>query len=355
MVRPLYAFNVTVRSAKLGYTVIMNNAPINPEPLLKMGTAFWLSKVIAAAVQFEIFTKISDGHTTIAALSKALSMDDRSLRTILNACVATGLLKKNIEGYLNTELSDAFLVKGRPNYFGDLILMQGTRLYEAWGHLEETLRTGAPPKELFSAMRKDDSLSKLFTSAMHNNAVGTAAQAASKLDLNRFHKLMDVGGGSGAYAITFAQRNPQLSAFVVELPTVCKVADSYISQAALDGRVSTYPADIFRDAFPSGCDLALVSQVIHSFSPDECETLLRKIFSALSPKGMIIINEFFLNDDETSPMFSALFAVNMLLESENGVAYTRKAVATWLESAGFTDIQREDLPGPSGLLIATKK
>ncbi|SEH31193.1 methyltransferase [Magnetospirillum fulvum] len=332
----------------------MSDQKLTPEPLMKIATAFQASKVLALATYFDVFSSISGGVNTCHRLSSETGIDVRSLRSILNACSAIDILKKDGDIYSNSDLAETFLVRGKSSYFGDMIVMQGTRLYDAWGELESVMRLGHPSADIFGTIRNDPVTAKIFTAAMHNNALGPARQLAAKVDLQFSRVLMDIGGGSGAYSLSLAKAFPNISAYVVDLPNVCLIADEYIAASSLGERVRTYPADIFVDVLPDSCDVALLSQVLHSYSSLECEGLISRIYDILPQGGTIIVHEFFMDDDGSGPPFPALFAVNMLLESERGTSYSRKEVASWLRSVGFLDVRREDFAGPSGILIATK-
>ena len=97
--------------------------PITPEPIMRMANGLWFSQTLSAAVELELFTKIAKGINTVKAMAASLATDRRPIEALLNACVALELLAKDDQVYRNTELSDTFLVQGRPNYCGDSVIM----------------------------------------------------------------------------------------------------------------------------------------------------------------------------------------------------------------------------------------
>ena len=333
----------------------MSRSPVTPERIMQMASAYWQTKVLSTAVELAVFTHLAGGAATCAELAAAAGVPARGLRVVLNACVALGLLAKAGDRYANTAESDAFLVKGRPGYYGDMIIMHGTRLYDVWRHLGPAVRSGTPPEILFDHMYQCPETATGFIAAMHNNAGGSARHLAAAVDCAAFHALMDLGGGSGAYAIALAERYPQLRACVVDAPAVCAIAEGYIRASSSRERITTFGADIRTGPLPAGCDLALLSQVLHGCGEADGRRIVATVYDALESGGMLVINEFFLDEDETGPLFSALFAVNMFLETAEGTSHTRRRVSQWLTDAGFCDIAAIDLHGPSSVLTARKR
>jgi hypothetical protein len=94
------------------------------------------------------------------------------------------------------------------------------------------------------------------------------------------------------------------------------------------------------DELPKGCDLALLSAIIHQNSPMQNLDLYRKIFQALEPGGMLMIRDHIMKENRTWPPAGAVFAINMLVGTEGGDTYTFEEVKTALETAGFVDIRQ---------------
>lgn len=61
----------------------------------------------------------------------------------------------------------------------------------------------------------------------------------------------------------------------------------------------------------------------HIYSPEENQALYRRVYSALSPGGRLIMQDAFLHDREgLYPEEASLFAVSMLLFMERGNTYS---------------------------------
>lgn len=61
-----------------------------------------------------------------------------------------------------------------------------------------------------------------------------------------------------------------------------------------------------------------------------------------------------MNDERTEPLNGLLFAVNMLVNTEQGDTFSFNEIKGWLEDAGFRDARTVEAPGPSPLVLAAK-
>ena len=111
---------------------------------------------------------------------------------------------------------------------------------------------------------------------------------------------------------------------------------------------------MLRDPLGKNYDLVLVSAICHMFSPAENRDLFERAFNALAPKGQIVVQDFILEPNKTAPRAAALFSLNMLVGTRAGSSYSEPEYATWLRDAGFNDVRRVRLPGPSGLMIGVR-
>ena len=202
--------------------------------------------------------------------------------------------------------------------------------------------------------KRSDDYTEAFIAAMHKNASFRANLVARVLDLTKTKKMLDVGGGSGAYSIAFARANKDLRSDVFDLSTVVPLTKKYIAQSGIGDRVATRIGDMLKDDFGSGYDLVLFSAICHMFSPDGNIHIFKKSFKALNPGGQIVMQDYVMGRDKTSPLGGALFAVNMLVGTMGGSTYSEDEYREWLETVGFTDIKKIALPGPTALMVGKK-
>jgi predicted O-methyltransferase YrrM len=229
-----------------------------------------------------------------------------------------------------------------------MAMLHTARLWHRWSGLTECVRTGtATPEE------RGAESTEAFIAAMHNNARQRAAQLAQAVAAGA-SRMLDVGGGSGAYAIAFAQANPQLRAEVFDQPAVLAIAQRHIREAGLEDRISTRVGDLRSGEFGGGYDLVLVSAICHMLAPDENRDLLARVYRALAQGGCVAIQDFLLRADKTGPRAGALFSLNMLVNTRGGASYSEEEYTAWLREAGFEDVRRVPLAGPAGVLVARR-
>jgi ubiquinone/menaquinone biosynthesis C-methylase UbiE len=296
-----------------------------------------------------------EGGRTAAELSLLLSIPVRSLERLLNANVALGFLEKMGDNYCNSQTAQSYLVGDSPDYMGDFVTLAGTHGFSKWTRFTHCVKNNAPLEDLEADYKQNEERMQHFTRAMHNNAKGTARFLSSLPIWEDCSRLVDVGGGSGVYCITLAERFPHLHATLIDFPPVCKVARKYVDSSASKGRITVLEGDALRDQIRESGDVVLVSQVLHGMSDCQCETLLRQCYDSTTPGGKIIVHEFLADDSKVGPLYSTLFALNMLMTTPEGDAYTRSTVAGWLEHVGYRDISFHQTHGPSTFVIGHKK
>ena len=112
---------------------------------------------------------------------------------------------------------------------------------------------------------------------------------------------------------------------------------------------------MLHDPLGENYDLVLLSAICHMFSPEENRELLRRAYRALAPKGQLVVQDFILEPNKTAPRAAALFSLNMLVSTRAGSSYSEPEYESWLKASGFSDVRRVRLPGPTGLMIATRE
>jgi len=141
---------------------------------------------------------------------------------------------------------------------------------------------------------------------------------------------------------------------MLDLGDVVPLAEDHIRKAGLGDRIAVRQGDMLRDSLGKNYDLVLVSAICHMFSPEENQRLFQRAYEALAPRGRFVVQDFILDASKTAPRAAALFSLNMLVGTKAGSSYSEPEYAAWLRSAGFSDVKRVQLPGPSGLMIGVR-
>ncbi|WP_406692009.1 methyltransferase [Saccharopolyspora sp. ID03-671] len=340
-----------------------NANEVSQQPLLDLTTGFMRFKTFAAAVELDVFTRLSGGReVTAEEFAAEIGLQQRPADILLPALVALDLLDKRDGRYRNSAMAEEFLVKGKPYFFGGFVQFYDRGLYPGWEQLVNSLRTNRsmfvdPEQQQDTVFAPNDFMMNFFWEAMHALAGYTGKELGAAYDFSRHQRLLDVGGGSGGIPIELCSRVPGLSAGVYELPHVCTVVERKIAEAGLDDVIDAVPGDFTTDeTLPGGYDVMLLSQVMHCGDEKTNRELLDKCFAALEPGGSVLICELLLDPDRTGPANAAVMGLNMLVSHAGGQNYSEAEYQDWLADAGFVDLEviRINAAGADGAVIGRK-
>jgi predicted O-methyltransferase YrrM len=201
---------------------------------------------------------------------------------------------------------------------------------------------------------RGDAWLEAFIAAMHARATGQAPKVAAAVGLSGVSRVLDVGGGSGVFAMAFARAQEGLEATVFDLPNVVPLTRGYVKEAGLGNRVDVVTGDYLRDDLGSGFDLVFLSAIVHSNSERENALLIGKCAKALSPGGRVVVQDFIMEEDRTRPSSGAMFALNMLVATATGDTFTEGEVRGWMEEAGLGEVRRKDTEFGTTLMTGRK-
>ncbi len=325
------------------------DAGMLPEDVRQSANGFRESRVLLTAIELDVFTALGQGAVAADVAGK-LGTDPRATESLLNALVALDLVEKRDGTFTNGAVARRYLMEGA-EHDARAALMHTVHLWPRWSTLTECVREGTSVT-LGAQEGRPDAWTEAFIAAMHHNASVRAPLVVNAVGTEGVRRLLDVGGGSGAYSIAFAQAGEDVTAEILDVASVLPITRRHIDEAGLTGRITTRAGDLHDDGYGSDFDLVFLSAVCHMLGPDENRAMLRRAFEALAPSGRVVIQDFILDADKTGPRTGALFALNMLVGTRAGGSYSEEEYAEWLTGVGFRDVRRVRIPGPTDLMIA---
>lgn len=264
--------------------------------------------------------------------------------------------------YTNVPATEAFLVKDAKYDFGDYLRLQiDKQMYPFMDHLASAVK-GTQSKQRFvdySDWFSDPEEARLYTESQHSGSVGPARSLCKIIPdvLSNASTLLDIGGGSGGFSMTLAQKFPNLHATVLDFPNVCKVGEEFVSNAesSLHERVTFLPGNALTTEYPKNQDMTLMSYISGSISGDDLSKMYSDAFECMSPGGTVVVHDFMVEDSRDGPPLAALWACQHMIFTPGGVSLTPSFVSKQLELAGFEDIQVcAMIPGLTKAVIARK-
>ena len=342
----------------------MSSQTPTPDSILQTGFGFWNSKVLLTAVEFGVFTTLSERRLTGAELGGELGLHPRGIADFFDALVAMKFLDREGDGpvakYHNTPAGALYLDEKSPRYVGGILVMLNARLFKYWNDLPEALRTGKPQNEekhgqkgIFESLYAELPKLEQFLGAMTGISRINFEAFAAKFDLSRYKTLCDVGGATGLLCIEAAKKHPHLQCESFDLPAVAPVAQRHIAAAGLTDRVAVASGDFFKDPLPKA-DVITMGMILHDWNLEKKMQLIRKAYDALPEGGAFVAIEALIDDARRENVQGLLMSLNMLIEFGDAFDYTGADFRGWCSEVGFKRFEVIHLAGPSSAAVAYK-
>ena len=327
---------------------------VTPERIMQFAWGYIPPLVLEAAIRHHVFDVLDSGPKTVQQLSAETHASERGLTAIANALVGLNFLAKDAQGrYSLTPESAAFLVSTKPGFQGGIIRHCSEQLIPKFLSLNQIVATGKP----IEAVNQESTGGEFFhefVTDIFPTSYPAALALARHLNLNSPVRALDLAAGSGVWGIALAQSSPHVTVTAVDWPEVIPVTRSTAARFGLSERFAFVEGDLLNADFGTDHAVATLGHILHSEGRERSRALLAKVFRALAPGGAIAIAEFLVNPDRTGPIGSLLFAVNMLVNTDEGDTFSFEEISAWLTEAGFTNARTLEAPGPSPLVLATK-
>jgi len=268
----------------------------------------------------------------------------RAVYALLSALVELGVLAEGENRFrLLEEHRGPLLDRSHTDYVGGLVVHR-FELIRKWGRMPEILKTGSP---IDDEPTQGPEGKETFIYSMRR-LTKPGVRAVADLLLSRLPEnphILDIGGGPGTYAEAFTEGGARVT--VLDLPEVIELMKEHLAAAG----VSAYGGD-FNEGLPEGpFDAVYLGSVSHIYGPEENQALIQRVAESLAPGGLIAIRDFIRGVSKGA----ALFAVNMVVNTESGDTYTEEEYRGWLNAAGFEGIEVLPIPGRDTYFILARK
>ncbi len=330
----------------------MKELELTPESIREIAAGFQRSRVLLTAYELGVFSAVGKGRESSQNVAQTLGTDWRATDRLMNALAAMGFLEKEDGAFRNSPSAAKFLLPSSPDYLSGL--MHTVHLWNTWSTLTEAVRLGTSVAPHRRRRAESTAWTAAFIAAMNDRARKQAPVVASQMEIREGMRILDVGGGSGAFTAAFVRARKGVTATVFDLPVVLPLTERYLSAEGLMDRIDLVGGDYTRDDLPAGYDLVFLSAIIHSNSQDQNRKLIRKCARALNPKGTVVVQDFIMDDSRTNPPGGTLFALNMLVGTPAGDTFTESEIREWMEEAGLSDIGRVETPFGSAQMRGRK-
>ena len=322
---------------------------MNGNPILAAVFDSWRISVITTACRLGVFSRLEGHKMSLEELARDTDCVPRLLEALLDACVSMGLLRHEEGTYFNSHLSSAYLVEDRPLYLGHILEVQA-RGAARWNQLLDVMRTG----EVATVPNEVDEQDPIFTLAMNDLGAHNEAEAlAAAVDLSCCRTLLDVGCGSGIYAIALCRHFPQIAATLIDREQVLRTTKELVDASGLADRIHLRPGDMTVTTIPGDVDAVLLSDSLY-FDPAVSMHILESVRAALNTDGTLIIRGYYHDPGGSESLFGAIFRLNLLLFNPERTPPTVRDISSQLTQVGFRNVRWFALTERSSCFVGIK-
>ena len=324
-----------------------------PQHIMEMVWGFAPPLIAEAALNTGVFDAMDAGAKTAAQIGEKTGSSPRGISILLDGLVGIGLVRRRGETFTLAPDAAAFLVHSKPAFVGGLMKHVSGQLIASWMGLGESVRTGRPNRPVNQESIGSEFFAQ-FVEDIFNMSFASATVAADVLlkGADGDISVLDIAAGSGVWGIALARKHSAVRVTAVDWQNVTPITRRVAAQHNVAERFTYVEGDILQADLGSGHHIATLGHILHSEGEARSRVLLQRVHAAMAPGGKIVIGEFLPDEGRRGPALPLIFAVNMLVNTDEGSTYTFKQIATWLKEAGFRRPRLLKVPGPSPLVLA---
>ncbi len=306
---------------------------------------FAYSQVLRAFVESGLFDVLQDGPLTVAAIAPRLGLSESATLTLLRAGRALMLAEEPAPGqWMLGEQGAVFaanpgvqaMVRHHRLLYADLAdplallradRQEPTALSRFWtyaGALHGASERGTDTAEY----------SQLMAASQHI----VADEVLASVSFKGVARLLDVGGGHGAFLRHVGAAWPHLQLGLFDLPEVVATGARVLAEAAGAQRVTPHPGNFFKDSIPQGYDMVSLVRILHDHDDTPAQALLANIRKSLAPGARLLIAEPMARIPGAEPMGEAFFGL-YLWAMGSGRARSPAEITAMLQAADFARVR----------------
>lgn len=328
--------------------------PLTTENIFELLDGCFTSAALGVALELGLFWRLDERPLTAPEISQSLTIPLNRCTILLQILCGLGLLDDTADGYIVSALARKTILDAHSR--------------ETWAFLAREVRSRLPtvldlPVNIgkaistweaqnlrapyyFKQIVDESDYATQFTRMLYEIHIPLAEQLANVLDLTGVNRLLDLGGGSGVMSFALLRKQPELTALVVDVETVCKIGREIAAANGLDKRITYLAADFIKDELPTGFDMALLCDTGASN-----DALFHKIHTALNPNGrLVLVEQFAPKQDRVAPSHLIWMFLSSLEFPTQTINYTTsESATTCLWQVGFRDVLIMSIPSNDNL------
>ena len=266
------------------------------EDVRRMISGFIASQALYVAAKLRVFDVIRDKPKTAIEIAKATGSHEPSLRRLLRFLTAVAVLVEDDQGCFSSTEMGNLLRSDHPDSARPWAVLFGEPfIWQSWGNLYETVKTGVPGFDrahgegFFDYLARHSQDAATFNAAMTSSSRDELAAILSAYDFHLFTKVVDVGGGQGALLRGILEQCPGVRGVLCDLPSVV-AGTSELRHPGVASRCEFVGGDFFK-AVPAGGDAYILKKIVHDWNDADVLRILQNCRRAIAPGGKLLVIE----------------------------------------------------------------
>ncbi|WP_313581137.1 methyltransferase [Lacrimispora sp.] len=259
---------------------------ITPDRYYQVLRQYQSAQLLFEAIKLDVFSYL-DNPTSATEIAKKTGYCEKNIELLLLALVSCGYIETQETYFHNTKEGCAYLSKASPYYLGNTILFREemTTLF----NLTDKVKYGS--KNFTGTCYDFSSLAEVTVPEMY--ATGRVKSFIDEIqtvftDPSSQLKILDLGGGSGVFAMEFAKHYPNSNVYVFEHPSVADTTSRIISNHNMENRVTVLSGDFNTDGIGSSYNLIIASGIL-DFATESLNVFMKKIAAALLNSSYLLL------------------------------------------------------------------
>lgn len=283
----------------------MSASPFTPDKsaafsLLDLIQGSVITQAIHIAAKLNIADVLSDGPLAAGEIAERVGSDPEATHRLLRMLSGFSVFSEQPDGrFTLTPMADTLRTDAPDSMHGMAVLMGHPLLWEDWGHLTESIRTGEASLPQLRGMSGYEFLTAnpdyaaVFFQGMGSISRTETDPILTAYDFSRFHKIVDVGGGRGTLLAGILKQASNTQGILYDSPFATADAGPVLEEAGVSGRCVIENGTYF-DRLPTGADAYVLKHILHDFPESECLAILKNIRGSIAADGSMLVVEYVL-------------------------------------------------------------
>ena len=311
--------------------------------LLTSVTGSWMAQAAYVAAELNIPDLLFEGPKSINELAENLQADKKALTKLMNSLTAMGVCKEiDQKLFGNTEMGN-LLTESSPDSLRSWVIWWGSNLWEPWGNLLYSVKTGKSSREHltgksgFKHLEKNPEQAKIFNKALAELTRLATNDILHSYDFSKHKRIADIGGGFGELLFAILKKNRECTGILFDLPNTVEEAKMRFENESLTDRCKFIEGDFF-ESIPENADAYILKSVLHDWNREKCITILENCRKSMVQGSKLLLAEQILPDQfSESDRHQSLARSDLTMLVAHGAGErTETEYRELLEMTGFT-------------------